>query len=818
MPDPENNEVFRNMIIKVKEQNLENLTIVYTGDIIDNAYITVPDGLSEIEKKTAWEKGATDAFSKAAKYFKYLTQELHIDNKHIIIAIGNHDINQHDVENVSFECHIEKIETIEYGKDRFKCIKKFIDDMNYQYFESDNHFRKVDCFNFIIANAQWVDKHNPKTQLLCLNCNSLNNVFNEYEKTLVNTKENLGKIYNIFVAHNPERDCCEYSCFEWPENNFTCLEKKVVEFCGIKLFGDKHTNSIYKQDYIVGAPLNSDSITYGIHYFNNNVYAHKIMSYSKNNNWCVRVVPESIKEILNYSFYYLKDLTFDYLKIEHEINTIVTKIYNFHKVKMEDSWNNLDELFSSFVKLQKPVNEQPGDNVDFSNGLFECVTSLVRRSHNLFCLTIKGGAETGKSTFLSALYLNLLYEYSIGLFPYIPAYINIEKLLDQCITDKDNNSESVVDFCIDNTTFLEEIREKIEGFFYEISKYSKEHNSKFSIIIDGIKQFKFFENFDLDNSINTLLLKYKESKELQTSIICIDTDKALNLEVSIFDRKRDSEYISYFDSIYSYNVKSRQRLERFVRAYCLLNNYGAGLDRNVLESIKNLRIPWVDLNLLTIAGTQLVAQTNQPVFEILYHYYRNLLSVFPGHTETERNLPARVSFKLYFENLNYTAIKRTEYLLGYRLFNKITRHSRLSKILIAKHYYNHIKKVTNKKGRLSDNSNRVFNRLYDYEICSFITGYLKLANAGSRLKEFDNKYYKALGFSGRSTLTYLIGRIIDDKNEIKQILDKEENILEKERIDRNEEATYYEYRIARRSVYISRIANNIENFLSRHSH
>lgn len=828
MPDPKENDMFVKLIAALKKKGIIEPILVYNGDIIDSGYIleNIPDNASVIEKKEYWKSEAQNAYKKAKQYFQYLERELCIVNDHIIIAIGNHDINRNDDIMETFSCPISEIKDIKYGRDRFELITEFFKESKYYYAESDNHFREIGDFNFIIANTQWINKKDPKVGALCFNCNSLENVFEKHKERLREIKNKFGKLHNIFVAHNPERDCCEYACFKYPENKYKCLENKIADECGIKLFGDKHTDSAYNHDYIVGAPLDSKVITYGLYTFSdNNDYCHtKIIFDAQKGDWTFQRESEAIKEILKYSFKYLKKKTFKYLNFDHEddIDSVVNNIYEFSTVKLSDAWKNLDDLFSSFVSIQTPRPGQPGMRLaPDDRGLFNYVTRRIKDNPTDITLTIKGPATTGKSVFLTALYTNLLYEYCSDLFPYMPFYLDVDSLIDNTFITDGLKSDSVVERCIDDSSFCAEMENTIINFMESIREVTTKYGNNVLVIFDGIKQFRYYDNFDLENSINSLLTSYTRDGVIKTSIIGMDTNDNLNLEYTIFHRRRDSKYVAYFDSLLTYKVDLPNKFKRFIRAYYLLSNYEDTTIKMVTDNIVKLNVPVVDLNLLTSIGTKLLAEISisdenpDNIFYVyLLDYYNDKFKEF--RDEKNVNNYAKICYYLYLEKNNYTAIKEMIPDIGYRQFDRIIRNELYAKTLIGINYCNQLKTESNSKpGSLHDYSKRVLNRLYGHELCTFILRYIYSKNWVKCLIDFEKNHYDDLAYTGKSTITYLIGRIITDSEQLETILNREEESLKTPKASKTiNSKEYYEYRVARRSIFISRLAKGISDFLS----
>lgn len=275
MPSPAENAVFSNLVKFLKSNKFKNIVLVYGGDVIDSQCLRdLIASTPESERAAEWDKVAANAFKKAKEYFRYLMEELEISNKHVIFCVGNHDINRFAKGIGKRTCAGKKSL---YEEHRFTLIDEFIKDITYISIPHQNYYVQINELNFLVVNSNWSDKAEDK---LCFDCGSILELLQAHKSTLTETKEHLSKQHNILVAHAPRTDFCEFGLYPYPENKGTSVAETLDSIFGLQLYGDKHTNNAHYYDYIVGAPLESDIITGGIHCFTENgQYIHQTLLY-----------------------------------------------------------------------------------------------------------------------------------------------------------------------------------------------------------------------------------------------------------------------------------------------------------------------------------------------------------------------------------------------------------------------------------------------------------------------------------------------------------------------------------------------------------
>ena len=302
MPEPENNPIIRKFVDYVQSLELNDITLVYNGDVIDSKSIAneIPTSLPQEKKASLWEEKAEPAFDLAKRYFDYITGHLKIPNDRVIICCGNHDVNYYSTDGENLECPVKDAEKIPYGSRRFYLINQFINKLVCAPKSESLHatrFRTVHVgehsVHFLIVNSQW---RNKEQRNLCIDCASIYKELREHHDELTNSREKFGGALNIFVAHCPWEEYCENALYSW--GSHSAVWKKIDSYFGLKFFGDKHCSAQHGTDYIVGAPLDGGSVTYCLHQIDDNGQnTHRLLTY-ENGAWTAIRASENIRDIL----------------------------------------------------------------------------------------------------------------------------------------------------------------------------------------------------------------------------------------------------------------------------------------------------------------------------------------------------------------------------------------------------------------------------------------------------------------------------------------------------------------------------------------
>lgn len=788
MGEPEDNVVFCTMVDFIKGLNLSNIILVYNGDVIDSKCIgrRIPESSSAEEKAALWEKEASTAFALAEKYFAYLMRELDIANNRMIICCGNHDVNMFAAGNNKVICELHNVE---YGDRRFSLISRFIDKMIMKKNTYETHFRKIEGINFLVLNSHWIDKG---TQKLCVDCDSIEKNIEKNKDALIKTKNNLSKQHNVLVAHAPRTDYCEHALLTYPENEYTAVLDQIETLFGLQLYGDKHTDSAHNYDYIVGAPLDSDHITCGLHQFSDtNQYYHRTIVY-KDEKWQIVGSLNDIERILELSESSLKRQALRYLFGTKEVHNLAERVKSFEAVRSGPEWRLIDILFRSFATLQQPQTGMAGNVISAKDGLINTLSQLIQKSEKRVSVTLRGEARLGKSLFMSITYLNLLYKFGSGTFDFLPIYINLEEIIHTHSRQNENK---------DSAAYVNKIKRKVEDILRQGLDLSKKYNCRPCCMIDGLSQHVFYHNARIEKMIDQTI-NSKEFQPYAHFIYGIDTDEDLNLEFTPQQIARDAEYLIYFNRIRTHKVNSTIKYENFIRAFCDLNSYEDDAYDCIMENINRMQILEIDLNILVVFGEYLCKRNTHTFFDMLDDFVRSKL----GNANIAK--AAEMSYHLYMgkPQKNYTWIREHVKQISNQDFEVIRTQKLIARYLLAANY---VLSAQNVKAITEISPHSGLDQLYGHEICSYIRGFVDKLNLHAEMISFAQLQYDKLSYTGKSTISHLLGRTRGDNDTILQLLAEQEQSLDQlAQAGTIASADFYEFSVAKRSICLSRIANS----------
>lgn len=533
MGNPMNNKTFMGLIAALKKMNLQEPILVYNGDIIDSNIIrkAIDVSLASSEKAERWNALAYKAYALAEEYFRLLTSELRISNERILICCGNHDANTFAEPMTSIPCP-GSCQEILYAEERFKEFNEFCKRILLQKDAVSTYFREINGINFMVVNTNWRNKWSSSSaqQKLCIACDEIKKIIQHNMERLQSTKDNRSKTLNVYVAHAPSTDYCEEALYAYPQNNFNYVYREIDRLFGLKLYGDKHTGSIHSFDYIIGAPLDSEYITCGIHEFDNSGHHHHCSLVFENCEWKVVGSEDHINEILSVSKSSIKAQTLEYLFGVRDTSNLEQKIIEFETVRASEKWDALDRLLRASADIQQPQKVGAGIPVSADDGFINTLTRLVADSHSKVAITLRGEPRVGKSVCMSALYLNLLHRFVSGTFEYLPVYINVESLYPRTMQKKNLSTNKL--FKLVSESFRQKYNRGIA--------LAKILNRPACCIIDGLNKYYLFGYPKIEDFIASEI-ESSADDGYRRFVYCIDVGLSCGLGSTPQDRKKNAE-------------------------------------------------------------------------------------------------------------------------------------------------------------------------------------------------------------------------------------------------------------------------------------
>ncbi len=792
MPEPQNNAAIKTFVNYAKKIDLGTIILVYNGDVIDSNVIrkSLAENMTSEEKAEEWDRQAEKAFRKAETYFTYIMEALGITNDHVIICCGNHDVNNYYDCDAEFMCPYDKGDMpVPYTEKRFAQWDAFCQNMKFMEVSHQNMIREINGINFIVSNSQWRDKYTGGSKTgLCLNCKTLTDLFATSEQKLVRAA-NGEKTDNVFVSHAPLGDFCEKELHAWRENNYHSYIKMINNTCGLLLFGDKHTDTTLGAEYIVGAPLDpadhrdrKQRITYYLHQFNDETVYHRALVY-EDRCWKSSISNRDIKRILEPSRNSLKPQALNYLFQTTDILLLPQKIFDFELYKNREKWDALNNIFQIYVKISHVLPNNRAEQISCSPfGIFDTLRSVISEcgaEESKVNMIVQGSYRSGKSIFMTLLYLNLLHGFCSGTFKDIPVYINLEYWENQ--NTLKTSIADILDMCVSMV---------------------KDSNSKVCLMIDGIPQYLYARNSEYEE-VKNIVKSRKYENVISKFVYCIDKNDNLEYDVCSFYKEK-AEYLVYFDSIMTQNFSEIKKYFNFLQAFCILEECEDQLEL-VKTNFDSLCFKNIDFCLVTLLKDLLLSDSEIDLTEELEAKILRRLHA----TNEDLKSVAEAAFLVYYQNQPIEEVKKAVSDISDDAIQLILKYKIFSQFLIAFNYVNVMESLVS-GNKLSPVERSVLNQLYDDDITKFIVQYINKNIASQTVISFERKHYAKLDFAGQSTLTYIVGKVYHNRDQLITVLNQEEKALDKAMSHEKKLGgrRLYEYYVAKRSIEICRTRND----------
>ena len=253
------------------------------------------------------------------------------------------------------------------------------------------------------------------------------------------------------MAHKPVYEICEkarLSYQRYMKTPFMSALQEFIDGTGIYLCGDKHTRSIFGSrfhdipHYIGGEPLtiiNEETGSFEVEYNLLEIgkcrpgIERKIHLKSKDGKgWSCDLRPQDsvISDLYDTSKSFLVKNVLEAIAMPKTLHTwenLCQEIYRWHHLDRTQWYTNLDNLYKAICKYREcGTKEKPWKKENLFSFVCNRLNEQIVAGKSGNILNIRGENSSGKSTFLGLLYIYLLYQYSIGLINFIPAYFNLE--------------------------------------------------------------------------------------------------------------------------------------------------------------------------------------------------------------------------------------------------------------------------------------------------------------------------------------------------------------------------------------------------------
>lgn len=407
--------------------------------------------------------------------------------------------------------------------------------------------------------------------------------------------------------------------------------------------------------------------------------------------------------------------------------------------------DSIFKAYSDLFQLFVLVTDDSGKKQETDN-LFSFVRNQMDESIDENFIKIIGPDGTGKSTFLSLLYVYLYDCFCKGEISKYPFYVNLH-YYDSKVTEADTPNE-----------LDKKVEEKIEKDLSELIAISEKCNSGFLIIIDGKDKY-YRTQLKSADILDNMVKKIKGHKK----IICLGEKTNVH---SYRERKQNNSldvmttYTFRFSPIY---ITEKDKWKDAIEKYCHII-HKEKFASNISERIGEFNIKEIDYNLLTMLGycTKYNLRDIQSISELYDKYCMDYLGNSSKRLDTSIDLA-------YWYFMTELTIEQKRISDNWKEWELVHQHKTISNYLLALYYARLILECK------QENVKRL-ECVFTNGINVFLKSILNNVPGGqNKVIEFCEMTFRKEGYRAQAQVAYLVGRVKD-----KALRGKARNLLKKQ--------------------------------------
>lgn len=636
------------------------------------------------------DKKTEIAYRNATDIFEHFVSELKItDTKKIVVCAGNHDrLRKISKEKSKFDC---KKWNEDKAVDDFKYYNKFCQKLKID-MSHNTYMHLIGGINFLIINTNWKVPQDSRTNEMCINCSSVESIIKEMGDEI---NENV--INNILIAHKPFDDICENAKLDYEEDySGKPVVVKLKEKFGTYLFGDKHSYQAsvraQQNEFLCGAPLNSENITYNLIDFEKNkgVISSRYIRWYRSD-WNIAPIRATVQEIYENSYTHVKDISFDLLTgSEKKLNNVDELINKIEMSVMNKRFDTVSEMFAACCKCKERINTLKKDTKKLileNENIFEWVSNLIllQNEYN-HPLNIRGECSVGKSAFLGVQYLYMLYMFSKGKGTHIPLYFNLEYIISSNLSARGvGNSKNY-------RVVYEKSCKAFDEFFEKCMNLENKYKLPICIFVDGLDQIDFLSR--QRETIEMYICNKLESEIRNYSKYILAFNGYKFAKKVSTTEGNISKWVMHINSVDVIKDGERSyRLKKLVESYALLRGIQDSQEREmIINNIMKYRKISLSLNFLCANfGILSKIDKNDLSWDVMNTYKeiiaKRIEKNFPE--KKERRIAEKVAFYIQeksatFYDVNVELGKSEQ--IGYNAFCIIKNKPEIRQFLMASYY------------------------------------------------------------------------------------------------------------------------------------
>lgn len=519
----------------------------------------------------------------AGKIFLSFIDRIGVDKQNVVLCCGNHDRMRFAGES-DFKCNGTYHFDESIMDEQFEAYDTLCNMINNRL----SHRTMVypcNGINFVIVNSNWKMPVQNETNKMCVSCNSLSESLSQLRQS-----ETFNRNQTILIAHKPYDDFCESVKYPYNGEQLTVLqiiERTVTAF----LYGDKHSHitrmNNKPREFMCGLPLSYRGVCYNLLDFDSNT-GIRSCCYLLNDGrgWTKVPITDCVELIYNLSKRYLKGFAFTLLTGKHSVpDEWDVAIKSMQDANNTETLTELSKLFTTFSDLRQG---QKTIEID-ENSLFSQLISQIENS-TLQSVSIKGRPGVGKSTFMTLVYLYVLWMFSEGKSRYIPFYFNMETIIAEL--PEDISSSHNID------KYISHAEKEFFDYLSNCIKLSEAHHLPLFLFVDGMEKSKALAPGDntLEKRIYQLIETTLNKKD-DRYVMCFNTHDSYHFDQT-FEKINRFDYVLFMNRTRIISYKSNeQKQDIFLSNYLALRGRPSNDSalRTIKKSLAKFRKPSIDL-------------------------------------------------------------------------------------------------------------------------------------------------------------------------------------------------------------------------------
>lgn len=356
----------------------------------------------------------------------------------------------------------------------------------------------------------------------------------------------------------------------------------------------------------------------------------------------------------------------------------------------------ISNVFSSLSTLRE---DKESIEIKDNGKFFDQFISLIRLGKSQ-SISIKGHPGVGKSTFLTIIYLHMLWELSNGKSQYVPL------IFDAAYSERSKEGGASTNV----KQYFSCVIDRFNKFLAGYKKIKEKCGLPVCLLIDGLEKSKLLApgNDSLEKRLYQAIEKSLDSKT-DKYVMCFNSHVFFHFDDS-FEKINRFSYVLYMNEIRIFSYKSNEtKQDSFLSNYLQLSSSKpSGMTTERFKScLTKFHKPSIDLFFLCHFEKHIFAvKKTETIWTVMREHLKDLSEYADRHFGLKIDIAREVAGLLFSKRKRYSEIESLfgEDKLTIYEFQSILNLPEISDYLIAGHYINNLIEFSEPNSKIPENS------------------------------------------------------------------------------------------------------------------